>query len=64
MLGEVFRFRELYGRHRGPCRFMMRQVREHGTAESVIRCWQKVITAASGSSGAKFTPVYQIAHNA
>jgi RNA polymerase sigma-70 factor (ECF subfamily) len=65
--GEVSAFEELYGRHRGPLfRFMMRQVREHGTAEELYQdVWQKVITARERyRPEAKFsTWLYQIAHN-
>jgi len=65
--GEVSAFEDLYSRHRGPLfRFMMRQVREHGTAEELYQdVWQKVITARERyRPDAKFsTWLYQIAHN-
>lgn len=65
--GEVSAFEEVYSRHRGPLfRFMMRQVREHGTAEELYQdVWQKVISARERyRPDAKFsTWLYQIAHN-
>lgn len=65
--GEVSAFEEIYSRHRGPLfRFMMRQVREHGTAEELYQdVWQKVIMARERyRPEAKFsTWLYQIAHN-
>jgi RNA polymerase sigma-70 factor (ECF subfamily) len=65
--GEVSAFEELYGRHRGPLfRFMVRQVREHGTAEELFQdVWHKVVGARLRyEPTAKFsTWLYQIAHN-
>jgi RNA polymerase sigma-70 factor (ECF subfamily) len=65
--GDATAFEELYGRHRGPLfRFMVRQVREHGTAEELFQdVWHKVIGArARYQPTARFsTWLYQIAHN-
>ena len=65
--GEITAFEELYTRHRGKLyRFMVRQVREHGTAEELYQdVWQRVITArARYAPEAKFsTWLFQIAHN-
>jgi RNA polymerase sigma factor (sigma-70 family) len=65
--GEITAFEELYSRHRGPLfRFMVRQVREHGTAEELFQdVWHKVIGARERyRPEAKFsTWLYQIAHN-
>jgi len=65
--GEVTAFEELYTRHRGPLfRFMLHQVREHGTAEELYQdVWQRVITARQRyAPEAKFsTWLFQIAHN-
>ena len=61
------RSRPLYSRHRGPLfRFMLHQVREHGTAEELYQdVWQRVITArARYQPDARFsTWLFQIAHN-
>ena len=45
--GDASAFELLYSRHRGPLfRFMLHQVREHGTAEELYQdVWQRVITA-------------------
>lgn len=65
--GDTGAFEMLYCRHRGPLfRFMLRQVREHGTAEELYQdVWQRVITARQRyRPEAKFsTWLYQIAHN-
>lgn len=65
--GEVNAFELLYSRHRGPLfRFMLRQVREHGTAEELYQdVWQRVIAARERyRPEARFsTWLYQIAHN-
>ena len=65
--GDATAFEELYVKHRGPLfRFMVRQVREHGTAEELFQdVWQKVIGARERyRPDAKFTTwLYQIAHN-
>ena len=65
--GEAPAFEVIYSRHRGPLfRYMMRQVREHGTAEELYQdVWQKVISARQRyRPDAKFsTWLYQIAHN-
>ncbi len=65
--GEANAFELLYHRHRGPLfRFMLRQVREHGTAEELYQdVWQRVITARERyRPEARFsTWLYQIAHN-
>lgn len=65
--GDASAFEILYARHRGPMfRFMLRQVREHGTAEELYQdVWQKVIQARERyRPEAKFTTwLYQIAHN-
>lgn len=65
--GDMGAFETLYSRHRGPLfRFMLRQVREHGTAEELYQdVWQRVITARQRyRPDAKFsTWLYQIAHN-
>lgn len=65
--GDNAAFEALYGRHRGPLfRFMVHQVREHGTAEELYQdVWQRVITARQRyRPEAKFsTWLYQIAHN-
>ena len=65
--GDAGAFETLYSRHRGPLfRFMLRQVREHGTAEELYQdVWQRVITARQRyRPEAKFsTWLYQIAHN-
>jgi RNA polymerase sigma-70 factor (ECF subfamily) len=65
--GDMGAFETLYSRHRGPLfRFMLRQLREHGTAEELYQdVWQKVITARQRyRPDAKFsTWLYQIAHN-
>ncbi|MEO7251986.1 MAG: RNA polymerase sigma factor [Arenimonas sp.] len=65
--GDVPAFERLYSRHRGPLfRFMLHQVREHGTAEELFQdVWQRVITArARYQPEARFsTWLFQIAHN-
>jgi RNA polymerase sigma-70 factor (ECF subfamily) len=65
--GDAAAFEVLYSRHRGPLfRFMLRQVRDHGTAEELYQdIWQRVITARQRyRPEAKFsTWLYQIAHN-
>ena len=65
--GDASAFELLYARHRGPLfRFMLRQVREHGTAEELYQdVWQKLIVARERyRPDAKFsTWLYQIAHN-
>jgi RNA polymerase sigma factor (sigma-70 family) len=65
--GEVTAFEELYTKFRGPLyRFMLRQVREHGTAEELYQdVWHKVIGARERyRPEAKFsTWLFQIAHN-
>lgn len=65
--GDASAFEILYARHRGPLfRFMLRQLREHGTAEELYQdVWQKVILARERyRPEAKFTTwLYQIAHN-
>ena len=65
--GDAAAFEVLYSRHRGPLfRFMLRQLRDHGTAEELYQdIWQRVITARQRyRPEAKFsTWLYQIAHN-
>jgi RNA polymerase sigma-70 factor (ECF subfamily) len=65
--GDSAAFELLYARHRGPLfRFMLHQVREHGTAEELYQdVWQRVITARLRyAPEAKFsTWLFQIAHN-
>ena len=65
--GDPAAFELLYSRHRGPLfRFMLHQVREHGTAEELYQdVWQRVITARTRyTPEAKFsTWLFQIAHN-
>ena len=65
--GDAGAFETLYSRHRGPLfRFMVHQVREHGTAEELYQdVWQRVITARERyKPDAKFsTWLFQIAHN-
>lgn len=65
--GDAGAFELLYSRHRGPLfRFMLHQVREHGTAEELYQdVWQRVITARQRyQPEAKFsTWLFQIAHN-
>ena len=65
--GDMAAFEVLYSRHRGPLfRFMLRQVREHATAEELYQdIWQRLITARQRyRPEAKFsTWLYQIAHN-
>jgi len=65
--GDAAAFETLYSRHRGPLfRFMLHQVREHGTAEELYQdVWQRVITARERyRPEAKFsTWLFQIAHN-
>jgi RNA polymerase sigma-70 factor (ECF subfamily) len=65
--GDVTAFEELYVKHRGGLfRYMVRQVRDHGTAEELFQdVWQKVIGARERyRPEAKFsTWLYQIAHN-
>ena len=65
--GEASAFETLYSRHRGPLfRFMLHQVRDHGTAEELYQdVWQRVITArARYQPDAQFsTWLFQIAHN-
>lgn len=65
--GDAAAFETLYSRHRGPLfRFMLRQLREHATAEEMYQdVWQRVITARERyRPEAKFsTWLYQIAHN-
>lgn len=65
--GEASAFEILYSRHRGPLfRFMLHQVRDHGTAEELYQdVWQRVITArARYQPDARFsTWLFQIAHN-
>ncbi len=65
--GDTAAFEVLYSRHRGPLfRFMLHQVREHGTAEELYQdVWQKVIVArARYQPDARFsTWLFQIAHN-
>ncbi|MFT3806561.1 RNA polymerase sigma factor [Arenimonas sp.] len=65
--GDAAAFETLYSRHRGPLfRFMLRQLREHATAEELYQdVWQRVITARERyRPDAKFsTWLYQIAHN-
>ena len=66
-VGDAGAFELLYSRHRGPLfRFMLRQVRDHGTAEELYQdVWQRVITArARYQPDARFsTWLFQIAHN-
>jgi RNA polymerase sigma-70 factor (ECF subfamily) len=65
--GDAGAFEVLYSRHRGPLfRFLLRQVREHGTSEELYQdVWQRVIAARQRyRPEAKFsTWLYQIAHN-
>lgn len=65
--GDAGAFEVLYSRHRGPMfRFMLRQVRDHATAEEMYQeVWQRVIIARERyRPEAKFTTwLYQIAHN-
>jgi RNA polymerase sigma-70 factor (ECF subfamily) len=65
--GDASAFELLYSRHRGPLfRFMLHQVREHGTAEELYQdVWQRVISARRRyTPEAKFsTWLFQIAHN-
>lgn len=65
--GDAAAFEVLYSRHRGPLfRFMLRQLREHATAEELYQdVWQRVITARERyRPEARFsTWLYQIAHN-
>ena len=65
--GDASAFELLYSRHRAPLfRFMLHQVREHGTAEELYQdVWQRVITARQRyRPEAKFsTWLFQIAHN-
>ena len=65
--GDVGSFETLYSRHRGTLfRFLLHQVREHGTAEELYQdVWQRVITARQRyRPEAKFsTWLFQIAHN-
>ena len=65
--GDAAAFEQLYARHRGPLfRFMLHQVREHGTAEELYQdVWQRVITARERyQPEARFsTWLFQIAHN-
>jgi RNA polymerase sigma-70 factor (ECF subfamily) len=65
--GDTAAFEVLYSRHRGPLfRFMLRQVRDHATAEELYQdIWQRLITARQRyRPEAKFsTWLYQIAHN-
>jgi len=65
--GDAAAFETLYSRHRGPLfRFMLHQVREHGTAEELYQdVWQRVITARERyRPEARFsTWLFQIAHN-
>ena len=65
--GDASAFEVLYLRHKGPLfRFMLHQVREHGTAEELYQdIWQRVITARERyRPEAKFsTWLFQIAHN-
>ncbi|MEO8161375.1 MAG: RNA polymerase sigma factor [Arenimonas sp.] len=65
--GDAAAFELLYSRHRGPLfRFMLHQVREHGTAEELYQdVWQRVIAARRRyAPEAKFsTWLFQIAHN-
>jgi RNA polymerase sigma factor (sigma-70 family) len=65
--GDSAAFEMLYSRHRGPLfRFMLHQVREHGTAEELYQdVWQRVITARERyRPEARFsTWLFQIAHN-
>ena len=65
--GDAGAFETLYSRHRGPLfRFMLHQVREHGTAEELYQdVWQRVITARDRyQPEARFsTWLFQIAHN-
>ena len=65
--GDTAAFELLYSRHRGPLfRFMLHQVREHGTAEELYQdVWQRVITARERyRPEARFsTWLFQIAHN-
>ena len=64
--GDSAAFEMLYSRHRGPLfRFMLHQVREHGTAEELYQdVWQRVITARERyRPEARFsTWLFQIAH--
>ena len=66
-MGDSSAFELLYSRHRAPLfRFMLHQVREHGTAEELYQdVWQRVITARQRyRPEAKFsTWLFQIAHN-
>ena len=66
-VGDAAAFEMLYSRHRGPLfRFMLHQVREHGTAEELYQdVWQRVISARERyQPEAKFsTWLFQIAHN-
>ncbi len=66
-VGDAGAFEMLYSRHRGPLfRFLLHQVREHGTAEELYQdVWQRVITARQRyRPEARFsTWLFQIAHN-
>jgi len=66
-VGDAGAFELLYSRHRGPLfRFLLHQVREHGTAEELYQdVWQRVITARQRyRPEARFsTWLFQIAHN-
>ena len=65
--GDAGAFETLYSRHRGPLfRFMLHQVRDHGTAEELYQdVWQRVILARERyRPDARFsTWLFQIAHN-
>jgi RNA polymerase sigma factor (sigma-70 family) len=65
--GDGAAFELLYARNRGPLfRFLLHQVREHGTAEELYQdVWQRVIVArARYRPEARFsTWLFQIAHN-
>lgn len=65
--GDASAFELLYSRHRTSLfRFMLHQVREHGTAEELYQdVWQRVITARQRyRPEARFsTWLFQIAHN-
>jgi RNA polymerase sigma-70 factor (ECF subfamily) len=65
--GDASAFEILYARHRVPLfRFMLHQVREHGTAEELYQdVWQRVISARGRyQPDARFsTWLFQIAHN-
>lgn len=65
--GDAAAFETLYGRHRvGLFRFLLRQVRDHGTAEELFQdVWHKVINARSRyQPQARFsTWLYTVAHN-